>query len=259
MERSLNLRQVLAGLIVTRLEVEEDCSKEPWIYILPRVDAHTCGKAMFFKVYMAALWSERLRIPPAFIENFGRKIPRNIMLGTSSNLFWKVHINKINDYLFFEEGWPEFIQESSLAHGEFLTFSYAGGSKFYVKIFATNGCRKSVAPHRNTKYEPFKLCQGNEASRPGKSYSIEAPRGNLHGRDLAVRKSGGKCHSFEMVMTKTYIHKGLLNIPSHFDMYLKTSDFGERIATLQHKDKSWRVVVATSSNRNRFAQGWTKL
>ncbi|CAA2976808.1 B3 domain-containing Os03g0621600 [Olea europaea subsp. europaea] len=181
------------------------------------------------------------------------------MLGTSSNLFWKVHINKINDYLFFEEGWPEFIQESSLAHGEFLTFSYAGGSKFYVKIFATNGCRKSVAPHRNTKYEPFKLCQGNEASRPGKSYSIEAPRGNLHGRDLAVRKSGGKCHSFEMVMTKTYIHKGLLNIPSHFDMYLKTSDFGERIATLQHKDKSWRVVVATSSNRNRFAQGWTKL
>ncbi|CAA2976810.1 B3 domain-containing Os03g0621600 [Olea europaea subsp. europaea] len=142
------------------------------------------------------------------------------MLGTSSNLFWKVHINKINDYLFFEEGWPEFIQESSLAHGEFLTFSYAGGSKFYVKIFATNGCRKSVAPHRNTKYEPFKLCQGNEASRPGKSYSIEAPRGNLHGRDLAVRKSGGKCHSFEMVMTKTYIHKGLLVRASTHDFLL---------------------------------------
>ncbi|CAI9784632.1 unnamed protein product [Fraxinus pennsylvanica] len=137
------------------------------------VDVHTSGKAMvkyfeeasypdelpeFFKVYMAALWSERLRIPPAFIENFGGKLPRKVMLGTSSNLFWKVRINKINDDLFFEEGWLEFVQENSLAHGEFLTFSYAGDSKFYVKIFATNGCRKRVAPHRVSE----------KASRPGK-------------------------------------------------------------------------------------------
>lgn len=90
------------------------------------------------------------------------------MLGTSSNLFWKVRINKINDDLYFEEGWPEFVQEDSLAHGEFLTLSYAGDSKFYVKIFTPNGCRKRVAPHRVSNNEPFNLCQGNEASRPGK-------------------------------------------------------------------------------------------
>ncbi|KAL2538296.1 LEAF RUST 10 DISEASE-RESISTANCE LOCUS RECEPTOR-LIKE PROTEIN KINASE-like 2.1 [Forsythia ovata] len=147
------------------------------------MDVHTCGEAMvksetevfypdelseFFKVYMSALWSERMRIPPAFIENFGGKIPRKVMLGTPSNLSWQVRINKINDDLFFEGGWPEFMQENSLAHGEFLTFCYADNSKFYVKIFSTNGCRKRVATRSMIKKEPVKLLQGNETSRPGK-------------------------------------------------------------------------------------------
>ncbi|KAL2478123.1 putative B3 domain-containing protein [Forsythia ovata] len=164
----------------------------------------------FFKVYMSALWSERMRIPPAFIENFGGKIPRKVMLGTPSNLSWQVRINKINDDLFFEGGWPEFVQENSLAHGEFLTFCYAGNSKFYVKIFSTNGCRKRLATRSMIKKEPIKLLQGNETSRPGKSYCMEAPQGNRHSNALVLRKSRGKYPSFEMVMTKTYIHQGLL-------------------------------------------------
>lgn len=55
---------------------------------------------------------------------------------------WKVVVEKNDGDFFFMESWPDFVLENKLEFGDFLTFSYAGNSKFYVKIYGKNGSLK---------------------------------------------------------------------------------------------------------------------
>lgn len=55
---------------------------------------------------------------------------------------WKVIVEKNDCNYFFMENWPDFVLENKLEFGDFLTFSYAGNSKFYVKINGKNGSLK---------------------------------------------------------------------------------------------------------------------
>ncbi|XP_012844349.1 PREDICTED: B3 domain-containing protein At1g16640-like [Erythranthe guttata] len=98
----------------------------------------------FFKVHVSEIYSERMRIPPDFIEKFGRKKPAIVTLKTTSGISFRADMKKINECWFLEKGWPEFVKENSVEEGDFLTFSYAGKSVFNVKVFAKNGCIKSV-------------------------------------------------------------------------------------------------------------------
>ncbi|EYU31617.1 hypothetical protein MIMGU_mgv1a021146mg, partial [Erythranthe guttata] len=97
----------------------------------------------FFKVHVSEIYSERMRIPPDFIEKFGRKKPAIVTLKTTSGISFRADMKKINECWFLEKGWPEFVKENSVEEGDFLTFSYAGKSVFNVKVFAKNGCIKS--------------------------------------------------------------------------------------------------------------------
>ncbi|EYU26912.1 hypothetical protein MIMGU_mgv1a024196mg, partial [Erythranthe guttata] len=84
------------------------------------------------------------RIPPDFIEKFGRKKPAIVTLKTTSGISFRADMNKINKCWYLEKGWSEFVKENSVEEGDFLTFSYAGKSVFNVKVFAKNGCIKTV-------------------------------------------------------------------------------------------------------------------
>ncbi|KAL3831085.1 hypothetical protein ACJIZ3_019887 [Penstemon smallii] len=78
----------------------------------------------FFQIYLPSTWSQRLKIPPAFIKNFDGIVPVFITLKTSSQLSW------------------QFVQENSITEWDFFTFCYDGNSSLYVNIFAINGIKK---------------------------------------------------------------------------------------------------------------------
>lgn len=96
------------------------------------------------------------------MKNFDGYIPSIFTLKTPpGTMSWLVDPEKINADWYLQKGWPQFVQDNSLTHGDFLTFSYNGKSTFYVKVFATNGCRKISA----SEAEPL---QGNvKASKRG--------------------------------------------------------------------------------------------
>ncbi|KAL8547038.1 hypothetical protein ACS0TY_006675 [Phlomoides rotata] len=96
----------------------------------------------FFKIYVADESSETMRLPPDFIEEFGKDIPETCTLENPSGLSWKVEMKRVHDHCFFQNGWPEFVHENSLQDYDFLTFAYARNSTFYVKVYLRNGCLK---------------------------------------------------------------------------------------------------------------------
>ncbi|KAK6140480.1 hypothetical protein DH2020_025761 [Rehmannia glutinosa] len=102
--------------------------------------------AEFFKIYVPAMCSETMRIPPDFMGKFGGNIPTIVTLRRPSGMTWQVEMKRsINEqYWSFQKGWPEFVKENLVEDGDFMTFSYAGNSVFCVKLFAKNGCRKRV-------------------------------------------------------------------------------------------------------------------
>ncbi|KAG8391063.1 hypothetical protein BUALT_Bualt01G0148900 [Buddleja alternifolia] len=203
----------------------------------------------FFQIYIPSLCSQTMRIPPAFVKNFGREMPTIVTLSRPSAQSWQVNISKISEHWYFHEGWPEFVQENSVEEGDVLTFGYARNLIFIVKVFAINGCRKIV--DENTS---------NETSEPENSKQNEASRTNSSLKSAIQRKSVCRNPSFSLVMSKSYILKGLLSVPSEFwNVYMRKNGSGSGMVTLRINNKSWPVgLTSNSPNRVQFSKGWTK-
>lgn len=54
-------------------------------------------------------------------------------------------MEKVGDDLFFQNGWPDFVEENFLQLGDILVFKYQGNSQFDVKMFDKTGCEKEEA------------------------------------------------------------------------------------------------------------------
>ncbi|KAK4414263.1 putative B3 domain-containing protein [Sesamum alatum] len=107
----------------------------------------------FFKIYVPAMCTDSMRIPPEFIKKIGGNIPRIARLTREPGLLsWQVSVSRNDEHWFLGEGWAEFVQENSVENGDFLTFSYVGNSTFSVKVFGPNGCRKSIEDRSSIKY-----------------------------------------------------------------------------------------------------------
>lgn len=75
---------------------------------------------------------------------------------------WRVVVENIQDDFFFNSGWPNFVNDNNLEIEDFLNFSYAGNSIFYVKIYGKNGYLKQHSTtieelEENTHGKFFKL------------------------------------------------------------------------------------------------------
>ncbi|KAL7157898.1 hypothetical protein ABFS83_02G107100 [Erythranthe nasuta] len=188
----------------------------------------------FFKVYVSEIYSERMRIPPDFIEKFGRKKPAIVTLKTTSGISFRADMNKINKCWYLEKGWPEFVKENSVEEGDFLTFAYGGKSVFNVKVFAKNGCIKNV--DNLEEDEPSEPENRNDSRKP-----------------ICENRS------FAAVITKSCVRRGWLHVPSKFwKGHMKIDEKGIRSVTLWIKKKSWDVGLATLFNRVIFSRGWIK-
>ncbi|KAI4318536.1 hypothetical protein MLD38_032228 [Melastoma candidum] len=95
----------------------------------------------FFKVYIPAFHSHQLLLPPDFSRHCV-PIPRKAVLREPNGRSWRVGMIQNVRGLFIRSGWPEFVQDNALKHGDCLIFQYDACSVFSVKVFGRNGCRK---------------------------------------------------------------------------------------------------------------------
>ncbi|XP_057763597.1 putative B3 domain-containing protein Os03g0621600 isoform X2 [Salvia miltiorrhiza] len=201
----------------------------------------------FFKIYMSALSSKLLRIPPDFIEKFGGNIPTTCTIERQPRgVSWQVELNRVNDGWFFQKGWPNFVEDNLLREGDFLTFCYHGKSLFYVKIFSPNGCEKEGASSSRL-----------DESSPSDTYETK----RKHRRRISSRWGSSVAYingnpSFSIVLMKTHIKSRAMCIPTPFwSAHMKTIITSRKEATLWVENKAWNVGIVYYDNKVLFQKG----
>ncbi|KAH0666966.1 hypothetical protein KY290_029122 [Solanum tuberosum] len=188
----------------------------------------------FFKIFHPEICYPQLRIPPAFIKFFNGDIPSICVLEDLAARTWKVVVERNDGDFFFMESWPDFVLDNNLEYGDFLTFSYAGNSKFYVKIYGKNGCLKQDV---TALKEPELLPLVEENAR-GKSIVAEPADQTDNGSgDMTASVT-----SFEIVIKASHLNRARLNLPAPFgNCYLKRKQ-RPLLATLRTDSGSWTIV-----------------
>ncbi|KAF3666619.1 hypothetical protein FXO38_08997 [Capsicum annuum] len=188
----------------------------------------------FFKIYHPQICEQQLRIPPAFLKFFNGDVPSICMLEDLAARSWKVVVEKKDDNFFFMEGWVDFVLENNLEFGDFLTFSYAGNSKFYVKIYEKNG---SLRQDVTALKEP-ELVTSEEENEQEEGV-VAQPADQTSERS---RSSVASINSCEIVIKAWHLSNARLNFPAAFgNRFLKREQ--PLVATLRAGNASWRIVV----------------
>ena len=99
----------------------------------------------FFRVFLPDHAAQGLSIPPEFIHQLNKSLPRKATLTNHSGKTWDVTLEKDGHNVIFKVGWEAFMRDSGLEVGDFLVFTYNGGSKFSVRVFGPDGCVRDRA------------------------------------------------------------------------------------------------------------------
>ncbi|KAJ8645657.1 hypothetical protein MRB53_007405 [Persea americana] len=119
----------------------------------------------FFKV-MIGDFSEKLRIPPAFIPNFHGKLIEESTLKCPNDEVWPVKMKHDAGKLFFDNGWQDFVKDKNLEVGDFLVFRFQiksaesdekNGKGKRKAVFDVKSCRfKLKHPHFTARWRQHK-------------------------------------------------------------------------------------------------------
>jgi len=99
----------------------------------------------FFRVFLPDHAAQGLSIPPEFTHQLKKGLPQKATFANHSGKTWHVNVDKDGHNVIFKEGWEAFMRDSGLEVGDFLVFTYNGGSKFGVKVFGPDGCLRDRA------------------------------------------------------------------------------------------------------------------
>ncbi|KAE9466911.1 hypothetical protein C3L33_01184, partial [Rhododendron williamsianum] len=197
----------------------------------------------FCKVYVPDLSSHRLGIPRDFVKHFTGDLRYKSTITTPEKRSWHVELKEVDEHLYFQEGWQQFVHDNSLVFGDFLIFYYGGNAQFYTKIYGKNGCRKKGS------LNDAQGANGDESAQKELCLTFSSA---IQER---TRKEASKFVSefpfFEVVMRPSYINTGLMNVPSSFHRYMKD----RHGATLVVSDRSWPVKLIKT--RVKFCHGWS--
>ncbi|KAK2665197.1 hypothetical protein Ddye_003771 [Dipteronia dyeriana] len=95
----------------------------------------------FFKVILpATLQDKKLMIPEKFVRKFGDELSAVAKLTVPNGHAWHVGFTKDGRKMWFDDGWPDFVNHFSICVGYFLVFRYIKNSNFHVLIFDTTAC-----------------------------------------------------------------------------------------------------------------------
>ncbi|GAB4848919.1 hypothetical protein Ancab_003731 [Ancistrocladus abbreviatus] len=162
----------------------------------PKRICHTTPRAHlheFFKVFIPQRSTHQLLIPPAFQKLLDRNVPQKSTITNLANQTWIVNLVREGNYVYFKEGWQEFVKHHALELGDFLVFQYDGYSSFTVNLFGKNGCAKETNVAANCK-EQLLLKQKQE-EEPGLEVGRNAT-GDACGK---IEGADNDCLGFEFV------------------------------------------------------------
>ncbi|KAF5190975.1 hypothetical protein FRX31_019438 [Thalictrum thalictroides] len=153
----------------------------------------------FFKI-MFGDFTEKLRLPLAFLKHFTRGLPNEVILEIAPGARWIVKLEKVENSVFFGKGWQGFIDDNAIEFAYLLVFSLFGNSKFYVRIYDKTCCEKERIVKKtcrrkekqeivNGKCVEFKNHKGKEGTNPGKTSCKSAIMKNTKVTNLEKNKA----------------------------------------------------------------------
>eukprot|EP00268_Persea_americana_P026180 TRINITY_DN2556_c0_g2_i1.p1 TRINITY_DN2556_c0_g2~~TRINITY_DN2556_c0_g2_i1.p1 ORF type:complete len:302 (+),score=33.06 TRINITY_DN2556_c0_g2_i1:51-956(+) len=220
----------------------------------------------FFKILLGD-FTEKIRIPPAFIKNLNGKVIDESILRCPNGKVWPVKVKQDAGHLFFRKGWQDFVKDNSLEAGELLVFRYDGNSGFDVQIFGKSGCEKLGSLLRNKVQKRRKfisVCQCRYTYRPVISAKESGGKSLLKERTaVGVRTkrvfNGDACplklkhphFTARWKLRKPYT----VLIPKSF---MREHNLGKKHTRFfrDPSGKLWPVNIIHSCNRSDFGSGW---
>ncbi|KAL1546691.1 B3 domain-containing protein-like protein isoform X1 [Salvia divinorum] len=89
--------------------------------------------------------SERLNIPCNFVKHMEGTAPGTAVLVGPSGNSWFADLILVENGLFLNDGWTDFVKDHFLEHGDSIVFRYDGDSNFTLQIFDRSMCEKQAA------------------------------------------------------------------------------------------------------------------
>ncbi|KAI3886465.1 hypothetical protein MKX03_036752 [Papaver bracteatum] len=110
----------------------------------------------FFKIFHSSIIRDkRLELPKEFSRKFGEELSESDhAIIQIPNGVWHIGMRKAEGLVYFENGWPEFMEFYSICVGHLMVFRYDGYSKFQVHIFGMNATEIKYPSHfESTNHE----------------------------------------------------------------------------------------------------------
>ncbi|CAA2948776.1 B3 domain-containing transcription factor VRN1-like [Olea europaea var. sylvestris] len=108
----------------------------------------------FFKVILPSITSlQKLKIPNKFVRRYGHQLSNVVRLTDSIGALWCVRLEKVEESLWFNDGWDKFVEDHSVRYGYFLLFKYTGNSNFNVHVFDLTATEVYYPPNGKRKFE----------------------------------------------------------------------------------------------------------
>lgn len=77
-------------------------------------------------------------IPEKFVRKYGEEVQGRVLLKAPAAPPWSVDVQRKEDKVWMQKGWPEFAKFYSLCFGHSILFEYQGNCNFKVVIFDTS-------------------------------------------------------------------------------------------------------------------------
>ncbi|XP_058008068.1 B3 domain-containing transcription factor VRN1-like [Hevea brasiliensis] len=79
----------------------------------------------FFKIILDdTIHEKKLCIPRKFVRKYGKDLSSPVLLEVPCGRIWQVELTKCDGEIWLQNGWQEFMEYYSLAHGSFIVFEY---------------------------------------------------------------------------------------------------------------------------------------
>ncbi|KAH9656322.1 B3 domain-containing transcription factor VRN1 [Citrus sinensis] len=108
----------------------------------------------FHKLILAStIRDKRLRIPENFVRNFKDDLSAAATLIVPNGMVSRVGLRRLDNKVWFYDGWQEFMERYFIRVGYFLVFRYEGNSAFNVYIFNLPSSEINYQPNALSNFE----------------------------------------------------------------------------------------------------------
>ncbi|XP_044507128.1 B3 domain-containing transcription factor VRN1 isoform X7 [Mangifera indica] len=130
-------------------------------------------RSSFHKLILSSTIRERkLRIPENFVKKFKDELSVAATLMVPNGNVSRVGLKRVDNKIWFYDGWQEFMERYSIRIGYFLVFKYEGHSSFNVHIYNlpsseinyhSNPYSRAEAPYHSKQYRIFEEMEDDDS------------------------------------------------------------------------------------------------